>query len=227
VTPYYEQDGITIYHGDCRDVLPTMKADAVVTDPPFKLSEVYSGNPDADNLDAVASIQDVARLLLAASVPGATAAVFYDNRIMPFALDAFRRSGWQYLRFLSFYRRWGNAHKMNGWMSTTDPVLIFAAPGAKPTFHGRWAHDTYVRASPSAEDTGHPAQKATGFVAQIVEQLCPADGLVVDPYMGSGTTVVAAQMMGRRAIGIEIEERYCELAAKRLQQAVLPMELVS
>lgn len=219
--PYYDEGGITIYHGDAREVLSEIQGDAVVTDPPFKLSQAYSANVDADNLDAVASLIDVSRLLLGIVPAGAMAACFYDNRIMPFGLDAFRRAGWQYLRLLVLYRRWGNAHQLHGWMSTTDPVLLFAAPGAKPTYYGGWHHDTYIKGSPDKEDAGHPAQKPRDFVAQIVARICPDDGTVIDPYAGSGTTLITARDLGRKAIGIEIEERYCEIAAQRLGQEVL------
>jgi site-specific DNA-methyltransferase (adenine-specific) len=218
--PYYQDDRVKIYHGDCREVLPALdlRPDSIVADPPFKLSQSYSKNVDADNLDAVAAIQDLSRMLLGQVEAGTVAAVFYDNRIMPFGLNAFQRAGWQYLRMLAFYRRWGNAHQLHGWMSTTDPVLIFASPGAKPRFYGGWAHDCFIRSSPEAEDAGHNAQKPLGFVRQIVERLTPEGGLVLDPTMGSGTTLVAATQSGRRAIGIEKEERHCETAAERLQQ---------
>lgn len=217
ISPYYEDGAITIYHGNALDVLP-LSADCVVTDPPFKLSQSYAANVDADNLAAVASVTDAARLLLAGLPAGGTAAVFYDNRIMPFGLDAFRRAGWQYLRLLAFYRRWGNAHQLHGWMSTTDPVLVFAKPGGKPSFWGKWHHDCFIRSAPEVEDTGHAAQKPLGLVRQIVERLCPPNGIVLDPYAGSGTTLIAARDSGRRAIGIEIEERYCSLAVARLGQ---------
>lgn len=215
--PYYQDAHISIYHGDCRDVLPALTADAVVTDPPFKLSQSYAANVDADNLDAVASVIDVARLLLSIVDAGTTAAVFYDNRIMPFALDAFRRSGWQYLRMLTLYRRWGNAHQLHGWMSTSDPVLVFAAPGRPPSYHGSWAHDVYVRSKPEPNGVVHPAQKPVDFVSQIVGRLCPPHGTVLDPYMGSGTTLLAARSLGRKAIGVDAEERYCEMAARRIE----------
>jgi site-specific DNA-methyltransferase (adenine-specific) len=218
MNPYYDDGRIVVYHGDCREFISSLpRPDSIVTDPPFKLSQSYSKNVDADNLEAVAAIQDASRLTLKAVEPGALAAIFYDNRIMPFGLDAFRRAGWQYLRMLAFYRRWGNAHKLHGWMSTTDPVLVFAAPGEKPSFHeGGWAHDCYTRTSPEREETGHGAQKPLEFVTQIVERLTPKDGLVLDPFMGSATTLRAAQLSGRRAIGIESEERYCEKAVRRL-----------
>jgi site-specific DNA-methyltransferase (adenine-specific) len=219
--PYYQDDHCTIYHGDCREVLPGLTADAIVTDPPFKLSQSYAGNVDADNLDAVASIKDTAVALRSALRPGGVAIVIYDNRIMPFGIDAMRRAGWQYLRLLAFYRRWGNAHQLHGWMSTTDPVLVFVNPGGKPTFHGEWRHDCYIRATPEPVDFGHPAQKPADMMRHLVERVTPPGGVVLDPYAGSGSTLVAASQTGRKAIGIEIEERYCEIAAKRLGQEVL------
>jgi len=217
--PYYQDGKVTIYHGDCRDVLPSLRADAVVTDPPFKISQAYSAAVDADNLDAVASLIDVSRLLLGCTTPGSVLVAFYDNRIMPFGMDAMRRAGWQYLRFLAFYRRWGNAHQMNGWMSTTDPVLVFGNPGERPRFPGgKWRHDTYVKASPDVGAVDHPARKPTEFVAQLVERVTPPGGVVLDPYLGSGSTAVAAVAAGVRCVGIEAEERYCELAARRCSQ---------
>lgn len=221
--PYYDEDGITIYHGDCREVLPSVQGDAVVTDPPYKLSQEYSASVDADNLLAVASIGWIAPLLRDCIPAGAMAAVFYDTRILPLALEAFGKTGWRYLRSLTLYRRWGSASKMHGWMSTSDFVLLFQNPGAKEQYHGTTHHDVFIKAGPENVSWGHPAQKPYDFVAQIVENITPHAGAVIDPWMGCGTTLFAAKKLGRRAIGIEIEERYCEMAAKRLAQGVLPM----
>lgn len=70
----------------------------------------------------------------------------------------------------------------------------------------------------------HPVDKPTDLLRQLLRPTTSADGLVVDPFMGGGSTLLAARLEGRRAIGIEIEERYCEIAAKRLSQGVLPLE---
>ena len=75
----------------------------------------------------------------------------------------------------------------------------------------------------SQRPLGHPCPRPLNGMKYLVECFCPPSGLVVDPFMGSGTTLVAAKDLGRRAIGIEIEERYCEIAAKRLAQEVLPL----
>ena len=151
--------------------------------------------------------------------------MFYDTRILPLALEAFRRGGWGYLRALTLYRRWGAASKMAGWMSTSDFVLVFAKPGASPKFHAPTKHDVYIKSGPESWDAKHPAQKPLDAVAHIVENVAPPEGVVLDPYAGSGVTLLAAAITGRRAIGIEIEERYCEIAAKRLAQEVLPLEV--
>lgn len=216
--PFYSDEQVCLYHGDCREILPDVKADAIITDPPFKLSQSYAANVDADNLDAVASLTDSARMMKATLPIGGIAAIFYDNRIMPFALGAFARAEWSYLRFMPFYRRWGNAHKMNGWMSTTDPILLFGVPGKVPEFFGDWKHDCYIKDGPENEDAGHPAQKPIWILTHIADHICPPGGTVLDPYAGSGSTLVAAKKAGRKAIGIEKELWACEIAARRLHE---------
>jgi site-specific DNA-methyltransferase (adenine-specific) len=67
----------------------------------------------------------------------------------------------------------------------------------------------------------HPTQKPVEIITPLIEYSCPADGMVLDPFMGSGTTLVAARQLGRRAIGIEVEEKYCAAAVKRLRQQAL------
>lgn len=70
----------------------------------------------------------------------------------------------------------------------------------------------------------HPTQKPIGILTPLIEYSCPPKGLILDPFMGSGSTLVAARMLGRRAIGIEVSEKYCQAAANRLAQGVLPLE---
>lgn len=222
--PYYESNGITIYHGDARELLTNFAgADAIVTDPPYKLSQEYGPFVDNDNLNAMTSIVYTAPLMLAACKPGAVAVVFYDNRLLPFGINALQRGGWKYLRTLTLYRRWGAAHKLSGWMSTSDFALVVQRPGTKPKFYGPWAHDVFTKSSPEAQSFDHPAQKPLSFVEQIVANVGGPSSFVLDPYMGSGTTLVAAKRLNLACVGIELEERYCEIAARRLDQEVLAL----
>lgn len=103
MTPFYEHGGITIYHGDCLEVVPGLSqvADSLVTDPPYKLSQEYGTSVDSDNLLAVAAIWPLAPMLRRAVRPGGIGVVFYDTRILPLALRAFRDGGWKYLRALT------------------------------------------------------------------------------------------------------------------------------
>lgn len=208
----------TITQGDCLESLATIPdcfVDMVITDPPYKLSQTYSSNVDADNLLAVSAIWPVAQDLLRVTKPGGICVVFYDVRILPLCLDAMRHCGWKYLRTLTLYRRWGNAHQLHGWMSTSDHVLVFCNPQAKHKFQGKWAHDVYVKDKPEVESTGHPAQKPLSCVEHIVENCSRAGEVVLDPYLGSGTTAIACINTGRNYIGIEKEEKYCKIAEER------------
>lgn len=217
--PYYSGHGVELYLGDASEVLPTLgvtDADAVVTDPPFKLSQEYAAGVDPDNLVAVASIWPVFPALLACCRPGAVAAVFYDTRILPLALRAIPTAGWRYLRALNFYRQWGRCSLVHGWMTNSDFILLFQKPGGKAIFHGQPRHDTIIRRAPDGVGRDHPGQKPVDAVGHLVERLCPPGGLVLDPYLGSGTTAAVAAVQGRRCIGIEQEERYLEGAAKRM-----------
>lgn len=219
---------MALYLNDCIDVMRDLSAasvNAIVTDPPFKLSQEYGNGADADNLLAVSGIWPVAREMWRVAAPGALCAMFYDTRILPLALAAMRDAEWKYLRALTFYRRWGAAHNCHGWMSTSDFVLVFMKPGLKPSFHAQLKHDVYVKSGPEPESTGHPAQKPIEFVAHIVQHVTPPDGLVLDPYMGSGTTGIAAVTSRRRFIGIEREAEYMETAKRRIMDAQSQLDL--
>lgn len=213
-------DGLCeLHHGDALDVLrrfPDGCVDSVVTDPPYKLSQEYSSNADPDNLLAVASLLQVAPEMFRVAAPGALCAMFYDTRILPLALHAMKDAGWKYLRALTFYRRWGNAHKLAGWMSTSDFILIFAKPGEPYRFGGDWRHDVYVRDKKEPTPFGHPAQKPLDAMRHLVGNITPVGGTVLDPYMGSGTTGEAALLGGRNFIGIELSQHFHTIASERM-----------
>jgi site-specific DNA-methyltransferase (adenine-specific) len=220
--PHYADDSVTLYHGDALAVLResgSESVDAIVTDPPYKISQEYSANADPDNLLAVASLLQVAPELYRVAKPGALVVMYYDTRILPLALHAMNDAGFKYLRALTFYRRWGNAHKLAGWMSTSDFILVFTKPGAPFKFNGPWKHDVYVRSTAEVESLGHPAQKPIDDVSHLVVNVCPPGGTVLDPYSGSGTTGLACINGERKFIGIEISKHYADVSAARFRSA--------
>jgi DNA modification methylase len=213
VTPYYQHGGITIYHGDCRDVLPTVCADAVVTDPPYGIS-YRSGHVG----------------VVARSIAGDETTELRDWLIstwLPRPMATF--ATW---RCVSPVRPRGCLvwHKSAGgmgdlsfpWAPTFEMVWVFGDGWAGHRGDSVLTGRTVVTWNTGPARRVHPHEKPVDVLAQIVAK---TPGLtVLDPFMGSGTTLRAAKDLNRRAIGIEIEERYCEIAAKRLEQEVLPLE---
>jgi len=215
-----------IYNEDCIEGLKKIEdnsIDFVLTDPPFKISQTYSANVDADNLMAVCSIFPASQELFRVCKKGSYLAMYYDTRILPLVFEAMRYAGWKYLRGLTFYRRWGNAHKLYGWMSTSDFILIFRKPSETPyKFYSEdWRHDVYLKDKPEKEGFNHVAQKPIEDFKHLIKHLCPNKGIVLDPYIGSGTTAVACKELGMNFIGFEINPEYCKIAEERLKQNIL------
>jgi site-specific DNA-methyltransferase (adenine-specific) len=216
--PYYEHAGITIYHGDCREVLPGLVSDVVITDPPYG-SVTHAGARSAKSLDStIISFSSITGLELV--------------DIAKRCLDSARRwvvmtCDWRHaveLEDLLGLVRLGVWIKPNGAPQFTgdrpgtgwEAIAILHKPGIKRWngggHHAVWHH--------GIEQGSHPAQKPLGLIKQWVLAFSDKDETVLDPYMGSGTTLVAAKQLSRKAIGIELEEKYCEVAAKRLEQEV-------
>jgi site-specific DNA-methyltransferase (adenine-specific) len=237
--PYYSHAGIELYHGDCRDVLPQFGSgfDTLLTDPPyciphqFGTMRTWAGARGTRRMqfgwDVTATNEDIAegiRLALAC----------LHDRGSAFIFTALEQSG----HFIPLLREAGMTEKPAAWVKECPPP---AAPGnwwpsafelaiyayrprayfadARPTRNNVFYSDSYRHGQPGKVD--HPTQKPLALIRRIAEALIPPDGIALDPYAGSGTTLVAARELGRRAVGIELEERYCEIAAKRLSQEVL------
>ena len=203
MTPYYEHAGVTIYHGDCREILPMVRADVLVTDPPYGVGFSYASYVDDDA--AWASVLSTLTSAVAV-MPSAVCMSFARLWEMPPA------------RWAACWFKPGSVRRsrIGGW-ATWEPVLLYG---------NGWkiANDMICLpdcANHTPEAAGHPCPKPAKLFEWIVRG--SPSGVVCDPFMGSGTTLVAAKQLGRKAIGIEIEERYCEIAAKRLQQEVLPL----
>lgn len=205
--PYYEHAGITIYHGDCREILPELGecADVLVTDPPYGIGYDAERYPDA-RFEGV-MVGDGADFdptqLLAMSLPS----VLWGANNYAHLLPPGGWLCWDKRVVEAADRILGSPFEL-AWCSIRNRFKIL-----------RCQHGGAVNADGSAPRV-HPTQKPLRVMNWSLGQLAD-DGIVLDPFMGSGTTLVAAKNLGREAVGIEIEEKYCEISAKRLQQEVL------
>jgi DNA modification methylase len=216
---------VELIQGDCLEVMRGMgdkSVDLVLTDPPYKVSQMYGGGVDADNLTAVSSIfrtlPEISRILK----PGGFAVICYDNRILPFLFEAIKGTDLIYRKQIFLYRRWGIANRWVGWMQTTDPLCIFVNGHNKPfspEIKGKVKHDCYIKAKPEEETTGHPAQKPLELFEDIVIWCSNKGDTVFDPYMGSGTTGVASLKNERNFIGIDNNSDYVAIAQERIRVA--------
>lgn len=222
--PYYEDatSGITIYHGDCREVLPDLSPLnwVLLTDPPYGIDggrghdaeEFGKGRylhssgwrDDQQYIEQVCApvIGDLlSRVIRGAITPGVRCMGLYPRPVDVgcfWTPAAARRTPWGF--------------------STFQPIFYY---GSDPRA-GRGALPNGRLLTESAPDNGHPCPKPEIAWRWLATKLVvDEDQLFIDPFMGSGTTLRAAKDLGRRAIGIEIEERYCEIAAKRLSQSVM------
>ena len=203
MTPYYADDLVTIYHGDCREWMP--EADVIVTDPP------YGVGMDAFEDDFGVGCGGMN------AAPGRLAAAFMSPRRVPAFVGAL--TSWHFERLLWMHKNADIAAPWHGWSMNSEAIVVLSRAGAvwpKPTFYRT---DTYT-VGPWERDGKHPNAKPTSVLSSLVVSLTTT-GTILDPFMGSGSTLVAAKSLGRRSIGIEIEERYCEIAATRCSQEVL------
>jgi len=222
VKPYYEHAGITIYHGDCREVLPH-PADVMITDPPYG---VNLGNHRAANetrgwlsKDGYASYDDTPENFHGIVIPAINKALVMVNRAAVFMCG----TG---LNLLPRYDALGGVYLPAGMGRTCWGFQNFAFCafyGTAPDLH-LGARPTGISSTDAAEVNGHPCPKPYSWMRWAVKIASRPGELILDPFCGSGTTLRAAKDLGRRAIGIEIEEKYCEIAAKRLSQEVFQFD---
>lgn len=239
--PYYEDEWATIYHGDASRVgdLPESSIDCVLTDPPFssgaRTDAGRSMRPKAmrrgakwdgewfshDNM-ATIGFQYLMRLvcvdLLRAAAPGCRAHFFIDWRQFPNLYGAVESAGWIAKNCLV----WDKKHYGMGPNYRNQHEFILYAE--KDGGDGFPTHGTgNVLPYPRPQGDNHPTEKPEGLLEQVLVAATRERETTLDPFMGSGSTLVAAKRLDRKSIGIEIEEKYCQIAAERLSQGVLDL----
>ena len=216
--PYYEEAGITIYHGDCREILPTLpKVDLVLTDPPYGIGgSTGTINQSRSKTAYLSDFTDDEAYIQAAVVPVIEECITMATAVM---LTPGNRCLHLYPKAASFgvfYQPAAVGLQAFGNLDA-QPILYY---GKNPSGKNMGTPCSYVLTE-QPEKNGHPCVKPFRAWKKLLSKNS-RDGLVVlDPFMGSGTTLEAAKDLSLRAIGIEIEERYCEIAANRLRQGVL------
>lgn len=240
--PYYEHAGITLYHGDCREILPGLPeatVRAVVTDPPYCSGGFSEAGKKAaagmglrsetiretgwfinDNM----TTQGICWLMSflggwcrRVCVEGGTMTAFTDWRMVPALAPAIEASGWRYQNMIVWQKP--NAGLGNGFRACHEIALHFS--NGTPEYFASDGSNVISEKRVNSTERLHQTQKPVGLMAEII-RVCSSDAeTILDPFAGSGTTLVAAKLEGRKAVGIEINERYCEIAANRLAQGVL------
>lgn len=220
--PYYEQDGITIYHADCRAVLPVLVADTAVTDPPYGVrlgartgSSRYQNMPYLSTDDTPAFVESVCVPVIRLCIEKCRSVVFTPgNKCMSLYPQPDDVGVW-YNPAATTRGRWG--------FNFTNAFIFYY--GKDPRNIGRGMRPISLTGHcDSVDGIDHPCPKPLRFMNWLIDRSSLPGETILDPFMGSGTTLVAAKQLGRRGIGIEIEEQYCEIAANRLSQRALPME---
>ena len=203
--PYYQDDNVTLYHGDCLEIPAWHEADVLVTDPPYGLGDKMTGGPEWGRLwnaggtgakplhwdtNAPDFIPQIAAKF--------TTAIIWGGNY--FELPPQR--GW--LVWDKKVRNFTSGHCELAWTSIDQPVRAFNFSNGELATEGKF----------------HPTQKPVSLMHWC---LGFTTGTVADPFAGSGSTLIAARNLGRKAIGVELEERYCEIIARRLDQMCLDL----
>ena len=200
--PYYSESGITIYHGDCREILPHLgPVDLVLTDPPYGIGDRMQGG----TWGAASKYADFRGWDVAPDMPTLSGIIAKASKSIIWGGNYF------------------DLEPSRGWLVWNKPERGFSLAEAELA----WTNvDAVIRVYDcNRSDPGreHPTQKPLDLMKWCIAW-SKTTGTILDPFMGSGTTLRAAKDLGRKCIGIEISREYCDIAIKRLQQETLPLQ---
>lgn len=217
MTVYYEDDAVVLFHGDCLENTAWLAADVLVTDPPYGISarQRVGGYAGADS-------QEMKRGVIAndVSVDVRDAALrLWDGPQVVFGSWRAPRPAQVDYRLI-----WHKAGAAPGptnaaFMSQDEEIYVTGTGFRKSSPPQRSVITTHESRSAEVTRVGHPTPKPVALMELLIDR-CPP-GVIADPFAGSGATLLAARNLGRKAVGVELEERYCELIAKRLSQQTL------
>lgn len=248
--PYFTDGTVTLYLGDMREVLPALDltADAVVTDPPYGETSL-AWDRWADGWPKVAAsvssslwcfgsmrmLLDHANEIRDAGWKLSQDVIWEKANGTGFSTDRFKRVHEIATHWYS--GAWGDVHHDTPRTTYTGPDKHARARKSQPRHTGAIGSHLYdddgtrlarsVQFAKSVRGGLHPTEKPIDVLGLLIRYACPPGGMVLDMFAGSGSTLDAARRCGRRAVGVEADERYAEAAAKRLSQPVLDFEAVT
>jgi len=205
--PYYKDDWVTIYNGDCREILTELpRVDMIFADPPYGVGFKYAGIYQDDDIKSYFNLI------------GDFLNIAQDKSEVLFMTVGMRHI-WLYppATWILCWAKPGStrASKLGGF-SEWEPILVY---GKRRIYNDFKMLPDCVNHSKTSGN--HPCPKPENLLKWLIDIGSDENNTILDPFLGSGTTLLAAKQYGRKAIGIEIEEKYCEIAAKRLSQEVL------
>lgn len=225
IKPYYSDDAVTIYHGDCREILPQIPAksvDLVLTDPPFGVRD--------DRWDIFSDVEAFRNFTASWLVPSyATTwvlACFFADKYIPLLLAVAEANSIPYRRALVWRKPAGSQFagaSLDGFWYDFELIQVFGVPTfcqPKATRFGVLEYRTVINQE-------HGCQKPLVLLQELVEAYSSDGGIILDPFLGTGTTAFASKKLNRKCIGIEIEEKSCEIAANRCRQMVFNLKCIT
>lgn len=218
--PYYQDDFATIYRGDCREILPTLpKVDLVLTDPPYGISLIP---PRGITKPIKGDSRREAKALL-------WAVCDWAFRNTPENSAHFFFAGWSEVWVKETLAEWFTVKACIVWRKNVFGIGYHTRPQHEFCYLVHKGEPAPPQSPKSdiwefskVQDPEHSCEKPKELIVAMITYYSNQQ-TILDPFMGSGTTLVAAKQLGRKSIGIELEEKYCEIAAKRLSQEYLPL----
>lgn len=248
--PYYQDQQITLYHGNCYDVFPHLSGEhcCCITDPPYGDTSLDWDQAEISWIGAIGSVLSpistiwtfgslkyLLRLLRLAERHNwriAQDLVWEKHNGSGFHADRFKRVHEHAVQLYRSDTRWADVYKDP--VFTNDATARAVRRKTLPTHMGHINDGAYtsqdggprlmrsvIYARSCHGDADHPTQKPGGILQPLIQYSVPPNGSIIDPFAGSGSTLVMAKLLGRLAVGIELNESYCEAAARRLSQGVL------
>ena len=219
MTPYYQTELGKLYHGDCLEIMPHLEpVDLVLTDPPYGINFKYESHNDSPN-GYGEWIWKCIEQAEGKVVDGGMILVYQAMKNIRYLHKWFPREWRLFIAIRNFIQMMPCAMQY-----AVDPCVVWWKGSKKPYSRGTSSRDFHIgNTSPSSyrkgirNAKGHPCPRPLDQIEHIIYQWSPDNSIILDPFLGSGTTAIACERLNRRWIGIEIEEKYCEIAAKRIE----------